>query len=224
MDRRTFRTVAVAALAAAAVQLAVAPAAACCAPEEARIDGPGLTAPVVVQEPQHTKAQPDDGPVWTLAKMTGAWNAFYRIFGLDSEAPGGDLGPRYEVMFTGWAGSAWADVQIHPYAPDGPHAYVQVAGEKQRSNPGWHRAPYELVDLLIDLGVPLDRDIVAHSSPQPSPTPAVSVAASRADDGPRPDLAATYWIIGGVVLSAAGLSALLVKLMRTANASRPGHR
>jgi len=156
---RTFRSIAVAAVAGAVVVgLAAAPVQAK-GPQSATIDGPGLADPIAVGDAGYTK----------LPGLTGVFGPLWDepSVPLHDEPPTTELGPGYEVT---WDLGAYVDeaggsdgtpdlvVQtVYPYAAGrGPLVHTE-AGQRfyaEETSGGWYYAHPALRDLLVDLGVP----------------------------------------------------------------------
>jgi hypothetical protein len=145
-------------------------------PSQAFLDGPGISSPIPVRDPNDATIGPD---LAALVEQSGlfAQLSCSQCDGRMNHRPTGELGPRYRATYTvgATAGVASPSNQIiqylFPYALPDPVTYMP-AGQRfltQKTVGGWFVASPRLRHLLNDLGVPL-RD-----SAQPGePTPAVA--------------------------------------------------
>ncbi len=154
------RHVAPAALAALALTLAGTAAAK--GPSAARIDGPGLAAPLVL-------AGWGESGEGALGALTMDGGFFATTFGQvpDVRLPGRpqpDLGPRYTVDYTVPAGETSPShvlQEIYPYARGGPVLYL-ASGQTMFNGGtetvgGWMRGPETLLAALVSAGLPATR-------------------------------------------------------------------
>lgn len=143
----------------AAAFLAVAGTAAAKGPSEARIEGPGLRAPLVL------KGWGENGE-GALGALTMDGGFFALTFGQSPDTrlpgrPGGDLGPRYAVDYTVPAGDTTAShvlQDLYPYASGGPVLHL-AAGQTMFAGGtatvgGWVRGPETLLAALAAAGLP----------------------------------------------------------------------
>jgi hypothetical protein len=143
----------------AAVGLVLAGAAAAKGPSAARIDGPGLAAPLVL------RGWGESG-TGALGALTMDGGFFATTFGQvpDVRLPGrpqGDLGPRYTVDYTVPAGETSPShllQDIYPYARGGPVLHLapdQVMFDGGSATVGgWMRGPETLLSTLVSAGLP----------------------------------------------------------------------
>ncbi len=137
--------------------LVAAAAASAKAPPEARIDGPGISTPIVVKQVMSKQAWAEDDPVRLLAERTGLWGGIANGESPEQSKPAGDLGPAYTVTFPGWA-----ELEVYPYSDSGPWTYIR-SGPSWAALSGWLHADPAVVPLLHDLGVPESKTAQASS-------------------------------------------------------------
>ena len=184
-------------LAAGACARALPPGAQAKGPSEAKIDGPGLKAPIVLRG----NGEGPGSPLGNVADLAGFFPLVFvqqpdpRLAG----KPDGELGPRYEVAYTVPTGPGEADTirqELYPYAAGGPVTYVkpgQTVFHSERTAGGWFAAMPQLKQELVAAGLP-----------------ARPPTASTADDATR------WW------LYAAAAAGLLVLIAAVAAARRSG--
>src|SRR6266581_5389580 len=155
----------------AVLGLAFAATAAAKGPSAAKIEGPGLASPLVLEGD-------GEGPGSPLGDFTQQAGFFPAMFGQSPDPmlrvrPTTDLGPRYRVTYTVPGPDNTADTisqDLYPYSRRGPLTFMQ-AGQlffgREHTQGGWYRADPTLKALLVEEGLP------AHA-------PAVTPRASRA--------------------------------------------
>lgn len=195
-------------------------------PDRATITGPGLAHPIVVG------GNGEPGSADSLGQLSDGSGLFLVMFGPDgnigpsltSQAPPGQLGPKYELSYRvpdGSPTSAPVRQDLYPLADGGPVTYTKggqaVFGTKTTA--GWYRAPDTFSRLLAALGVP---GVVVVTA-QPSAAP-VGVAAATAVGQPvRPARHTTSWmaIAGGVLAGCVVLAGVAIVFTRRRTLARP---
>lgn len=159
-------------------------------PLAARVAGPGLEAPIVLEG---ERAWDSDSPLAMLATDTGLFPGNRRAL---RQRPRGELGPRYDVELvfpnhaTGKPGSV-VEQRLYPYATAGPTVHTargqRLFDDATRTVGGWYRVPRALADRL---GLPL-------AKARSVPARATVATRDRSGGGPSP-----LWAIGGVAVLA----------------------
>jgi len=136
-------------------------------PVTAVIEGPGIDGPILVSG---VFDGTNDAPIARLADAMGLDEL---LFGVDGQALPQEMeqpatGPVYQVTWT-WFNGAVIPVELYPAAEGGPLVHL-TAGLYRSENGnvgfgvrgGWYRADDDLVQMLDELGVPLE-----HRGPAP---------------------------------------------------------
>lgn len=125
-------------------------------PSAARIAGPGLSSPVLVEGVGEGDASTDLG----LLVTDGGF--FPQVFGQSPNpllrARPASLGPRYVVTYTVPGPTTdTLEQQLYPYAAGGPVTYMrrgQRFWETQSTTGGWYRGTQRLKQMLVSAGLP----------------------------------------------------------------------
>jgi hypothetical protein len=127
-------------------------------PTAARITGPGLSGPLLL----NGIGESGDGSPMAVLTMEGGF--FPATFGESPDPmlpgrPKAELGPRYEVIYTvpGPTDNAYIHQSLFPYAAGGPILYMapnQSFFESERTHGGWFRATALLKAALVRAGLP----------------------------------------------------------------------
>jgi hypothetical protein len=144
-------------LLAAAAALAVPAGAAAKGASQATIDGPGLDGAVTVGG----NGESGGTPLGDLGQYSGFFPA---VFGQSpdptvTKRPAGNLGPRYEIVWTvpGPNGDSTIRQDVYPYAQPEPVTYMKP-GQKfwdgQSTHGGWYVGDSLLKDTLTAAGLP----------------------------------------------------------------------
>ncbi len=131
-------------------------------PMTAVIAGPGIDEPIVVSG---TFDGTGDAPIARLADAMGLDPLFVGIDGhaLPQEMAQAPTGPTYRVSWT-WFNGSVIPLEIYPAAEGGPLVHAEPGLYRSEDGDagfgirgGWYRADDELLDVLDELGVPLER-------------------------------------------------------------------
>jgi hypothetical protein len=189
------------------VVLATASPALAKGPDQATISGPGLARPIVLDG----NGEPGSGE--HLGMLSDGSGLFLAMFGpsggqaLTSEAPGGALGPKYELAYRVPGGEptpATVRQDLYPRAAGGPVTYTR-AGQPSfgsATSGGWYRAPDGFAQLLVTLGVP---DVVVPAAARPSLQPSAQPTSEGAAAGHAAPTPGTPWM----AITAAALAACI---------------
>jgi len=153
---RTRSTVAVAALAAA---LALPAGAAAKGPSSATMSGPGIQGVIPIS------GEGENGPGTPLGDLVTYGAYFPLVFGQSPDPtlrsrPKGDLGPVYTIRLVVPAGNSQRHTLVqllYPFARGGPVTYMragQLVWDGQTTYGGWYRAPGQLTQSLVKVGLP----------------------------------------------------------------------
>jgi hypothetical protein len=152
------RTFLVAAVSIAALGLVFAAAAGAKGPSAAKIEGPGLSSPLVLQG----DGEGPGSPLGDLTQQAGFFSAMFgqRLDPMLGLRPASILGPRYRVTYTVPGPDNTADTirqDLYPYSQGGPVTYTQPGQlffGREHTRGGWYRGDSTLKALLVKAGLP----------------------------------------------------------------------
>lgn len=164
---------------AALLGLIVAPIATAKGPSEAKIEGPGLSKPLVLKGD-------GEGPGSPLGDFTQQTGFFPAMFGQSPDPmlelrPASNLGVRYRVTYTVPGPDNTVDTirqDLYPYAQGTPVTYMkpnQLFFGRERTRGGWYRAAAALKTLLVREGLPAQAPVVTPRASRPFPSHAVAI-------------------------------------------------
>src|SRR6266498_1049705 len=205
---------------AAALTLSAPTAALAKGASAATIDGSGPGGPITLRGDGEPGSGSDLG---TLAELSGLFPA---MFGQSPDpmldaAPTKRLGPHYTITWTIPDGNGTAKTvrqDVYPYAAGGPVTYTKPGQpvSDQTTSGGWYKAPDDLRQHLISLGLPNKAPVAAASassgraaadgsSPSPAPAPARPAAAVA------PAIWPWFLAAGALLLLIAGTAAVVLR-------------
>jgi hypothetical protein len=175
MTTRSFLSV----LCAVSVALVVVPIATAKGPSEAKIEGPGLSKPLVLKGG-------GEGPGSPLGDFTQEAGFFPAMFGQSPDPmfelrPATNLGVRYRVTYSVPGPDSTVDTirqDLYPYAQGSPVTYMkpnQLFFGREHTRGGWYRASPALKTLLVRAGLPAQAPAVVPRASRPFPSRAVAV-------------------------------------------------
>jgi hypothetical protein len=164
---------------AALLGLVVAPIATAKGPSAAKIEGPGLSKPLVLKGD-------GEGPGSPLGDFTQQAGFFPAMFGQSPDPmfelrPASNLGVRYRVTYTIPGPDNTVDSirqDLYPYAQGTPVTYMkpnQLFFGRERTRGGWYRAAATLKTLLVREGLPAQAPVVTPRASRPFPSRAVAI-------------------------------------------------
>jgi len=141
----------------AALGLTLVATAAAKGPSEAKIEGPGLSSPLVLKGD-------GEGPGTLLGDFTQQAGFFPAMFGQSPDpilrAKAGSLGPKYAITYTVPGPDNVNDTirqDLYPYARGGSVTYMRPGQEffgRMSTRGGWYRSTSALKALLVREGLP----------------------------------------------------------------------
>lgn len=155
-------------------------------PDQATITGPGLDSPIAVT------GFGEPGSAGNLGELADGSGLFVVMFGpydserAVSEAPTGDLGPKYEITYhipDGTSAGSTVRQDLYPQAPGGPVTYTP-AGQSAMgiiTVNSWYQTPAGFGRVLERLGIPVTGPVAGpEARPVADPRPVDrTVPASR---------------------------------------------
>jgi hypothetical protein len=193
MTTRSFLSI----LCAALVGLVVAPAATAKGPSEAKIEGPGLSKPIVLKGSGEEPGSP-------LGDFTQEAGFFPAMFGQSPDPmfelrPATTLGARYRVTYSVPGPDNTVDSirqDLYPYATGSPLTYTkpdQLFFGRERTRGGWYRASSALKALLVREGLPAQAPVVTPRASRPFPSRAVALGGGIAVAAGLIGASITWW-------------------------------
>jgi hypothetical protein len=191
-------------------------------PTAARITGPGLSGPLLL----NGIGESSDGSPMAVLTMEGGF--FPATFGESPDPmlpgkPSGKLGPRYIVIYTvpGPTDKAYLRQSLFPYAEGGPILYTppdQPFFDSERTHGGWFQGTARLRAALVRAGLPATATATGSAAEEPVTSPLTS-SASGSGGGPR-SLQIGIAAIAAALAGALG-GTLLVRRRRARSLARP---
>ena len=184
-------------LCAAFLGLVVAPVATAKGPSEAKIEGPGLSKPIVL-------AGNGEGPGSPLGDFTQEAGFFPAMFGQSPDPmldlrPARNLGLRYRVTYSVPGPDNTVDTirqDLYPYARGRPVTYMkpnQLFFGREHTRGGWFRASSTLKTLLVRAGLPAQAPVVTPRASRPFPSRAVAIGGGVAAVAGLIGASITWW-------------------------------
>jgi hypothetical protein len=193
-------------------------------PTAARITGPGLSSPLLL----NGIGESGDGSPMAVLTMEGGF--FPATFGESPDPmlpgrPKAELGPRYQVIYTvpGPTDNAYIHQSLFPYAAGGPILYTapnQSFFDSERTHGGWFRATARLKAALVRAGLPNTAPAKGSAAKESASSPQLAGASPSSGGG-----GLSIPQIGIAALAAAFATALggtvLVRRRRSRALARP---
>jgi hypothetical protein len=193
-------------------------------PTAARITGPGLSGPLLL----NGIGESGDGSPMAVLTMEGGF--FPATFGESPDPmlpgrPRAELGPRYVVVYTvpGPTDNAYIRQSLFPYAAGGPILYTapnQSFFDSERTHGGWFRATARLKAALVRAGLPNTAPAKGSAAKESASSPQLASSSASSGGG---GLSGPQIGIGAVAAALAGAlgGTVLVRRRRSRTLARP---